>query len=93
MTIWYTNDAATILDELNKPKFQCDHQPGTHQAVAGGRDAYGFWLSTDTAHYMPGFCAKLGMAFTFARTGDPTRRTRDVRGGDVKRRAVARIHR
>ena len=72
MTVWYTNDAAPILDELNKPEFQCNHQPGTHQAVAGGRDAYGFWLSTDTAHYMPGFCAKLGMAFTLARTGDPT---------------------
>ena len=49
ITIWYTNDAAPILDELNKPEFQCNHQPGTHQAVAGGRDAYGFWLSTDTA--------------------------------------------
>ena len=40
--------------------------------MAGGRDAYGYWLSTDTAHYMPGFCSKLGMAFTLARTGDPT---------------------
>ena len=48
--------------------FQC----GTHQAVAGGRDEHGFWLSTDTAHYMPGFCTKVGMALTFARTGDPT---------------------
>ena len=72
ITIWYTNDAAPILDELNKPEFQCNHPPGTHQAVAGGRDDYGFWLSTDTAHYMPGFCAKLAMAFTLARTGDPT---------------------
>ena len=72
ITVWYTNDAAPVLDQLNKPEFQCNHPPGTHQAVAGGRDAYGYWLSTDTAHYMPGFCSKLGMAFTLARTGDPT---------------------
>jgi len=72
MTVWYTNDAAPVLDALNKSEFQCNHPPGTHQAVAGGRDAYGFWLSTDTAHYMPGLCTKLGMAFTLARTGDPT---------------------
>ena len=26
--------------------------------MAGGRDGFGFWLSTDTAHYMPGFCTK-----------------------------------
>lgn len=72
MTVWYTNDAAAVLDKLNEAEYQCNHPPGTHQAVAGGRDAYGFWLSTDTAHYMPGLCTKLGMAFTLARTGDPT---------------------
>ena len=72
MTIWYTNDAAQVLDRLNEPAYQCNHPPGTHQAVAGGRDEYGYWLSTDTAQYMPGLCTKLGMAFTFARTGDPT---------------------
>ena len=55
MTVWYTNDAAPVLDTLNEPEFQCNHPPGTHPAVAGGRDAYGYWLSTDTAHYMPGF--------------------------------------
>ena len=72
MTIWYTNDAAPVLDKLNESAYQCNHPPGTHQAVAGGRDDYGFWLSTDTAHYMPGLCTKIGMALTFARTGDPT---------------------
>ena len=72
MTLWYTNDAAQVLDRLNEPAYQCNHPPGTHQAVAGGRDEYGYWLSTDTAQYMPGLCTKLSMAFTFARTGDPT---------------------
>ena len=72
MTIWYTNDAAPVLDKLNESAYQCNHPPGTHQAVAGGRDDYGFWLSTDTAHYLPGLCTKIGMALTFARTGDPT---------------------
>ena len=33
ITIWYTNDAAPVLDELNKPEFQCNHPPGTHKAV------------------------------------------------------------
>lgn len=88
ITIWYTNDAAPVLDELNKPEFQCNHPPGTHKAVAGGRDDYGFWLSTDTAHYMPGFCTKIGMALTLARTGDPTplsrRRQSQTAAGDQK---------
>lgn len=72
ITLWYTNDAARVLDTLNGPEYQCNHKPGTHVAVAGGRDSYGFWLSTDTASYLRGLCAKLSMAFTFARTGDPS---------------------
>ena len=56
--------------------------------MAGGRDDYGFWLSTDTAHYMPGFCTKIGMALTLARTGDPTplsrRRQSQTAAGDQK---------
>jgi len=63
ITIWYTIDAAPILDELNKPEYQCNHPPGTHAAVAGGRDTRGFWLSTDTAYYVPPFCTKLAMAY------------------------------
>ena len=72
ITIWYTKDAAPILDTLNEPEYQCNHPPGTHAAVAGGRDAYGQWLSTDTAFYKPEFCTKLAMAYTYARTGDPS---------------------
>ena len=72
ITLWYTNDAARILDTLNGPEYQCNHPPGTHKAIAGGRDGRGFWLSTDTAQYMSGLCAKISMAATFARTGDPT---------------------
>ena len=72
VTIWYTKDAAPILDKLNEAEYQCNHPPGTHKAVAGGRDPRGFWLSTDTAKYMIGFSTKLAMAFTYARTGDPS---------------------
>ena len=72
ITLWYTLDAAPVLDKLNDPEYQCNHPPGTHKAVAGGRDGHGFWLSTDTAHYKPGLCNKITMAATFARTGDPT---------------------
>ena len=71
-TIWFTNDAARVLDTLAGPDYQCNHPPGTHKAVAGGRDAFGFWKSTDTAAYTNALCAKLAMAHTFARTGDPT---------------------
>ena len=72
ITVWYTKDAAPILDTLNEPEYQCNHPPGTHAAIAGGRDAYGQWLSTDTAFYKPEFCTKLAMAYTYARTGDPS---------------------
>ena len=72
ITLWYTNDAARVLDTLNGPDYQCNHPPGTHKALAGGRDDRGKWVSGDTAHYLSGLCAKISMAATFARTGDPT---------------------
>ena len=72
ITLWYTNDAARVLDTLNGPDFQCNHPPGTHKAIAGGRDSRGQWISAETAHYMHGLCNKISMAATFARTGDPT---------------------
>ena len=72
ITIWYTNDAAKVFDKLNGPEYQCNHPPGTHKSIAGGRDSYGHWLSTDTAKYMLGFSTVIAMAFTFARTGDPS---------------------
>ena len=42
ITLWYTNDAARVLDALNGPEYQCNHPPGTHKSMAGGRDARGF---------------------------------------------------
>ena len=90
ITIWYTNDAAKIFDKLNGPDYQCNHPPGTHRAVAGGRDTHGFWLSTDTARYMLGFSTMLAMGFTFARTGDPSPLSMRVPKDDVAAEPVNR---
>ena len=70
-TLLYTNDAATVLDQLNEPRFQCNHPPGAHAKIAGGRDAKGDWASAEEAAYPDAFCIRLAMAFTMARTGSP----------------------
>ena len=69
VTNLYTNDAATVLDQLNEPRFQCNHPPGAHAKIAGGRDAKGDWASAEEAAYPDAFCIRLAMAFTMARTG------------------------
>ena len=89
ITIWYTNDAAKVFDKLNGPNYPCNHPPGTHKAVAGGRDQYGHWLSTDTAKYMVGFSTTLAMGFTFARTGDPSPISMRVSSSDATTEPVA----
>ena len=68
-TIWYTDEAGRILDQLNSPAYKCNHS--SHPKVAGGRAANGAWASAAAAAYPAQFNARLAMAFTFARTGDP----------------------
>ena len=70
-TLFYSNDAATVLDQLSGPAYQCNHPPRTHKKVAGGRRLNGTWASTEEAAYPAQLCARLAMAFTAARTGDP----------------------
>ena len=68
-TLWYTNDAAHVLDQLNEPTFQCNHPEGTHEKKAGGRNASGGWESKASAAYPDGLNVRISMALTFARTG------------------------
>jgi len=36
-TLLYTNDAATVLDQLSGPEYQCNHPPRSHKTqIAGG---------------------------------------------------------
>ena len=68
-TLYYTNDAATVLDQLNESRFQCNHERNAHAKRAGGRAPDGSWLSTPAATYPEQLVVRLCMAITFARTG------------------------
>ena len=70
-TLWYTNDAARVLDQLNGADFQCNHPPGTHEKIAGGRDDVGEWASKAAAAYPDGLNVRIAMALNAARTGSP----------------------
>ena len=71
-TLLYTNDAATVLDQLSGPDYQCNHPPRAHKTqIAGGRSDDG-WASAAEAAYPEQLCVRLAMAFTCARTGQVT---------------------
>ena len=67
-TLWYTNDAASVLDPLNGPEFKCNHRE-KHPRPAGGRGPSGEWLSKAAAAYPDRLNTILAQAFTAARTG------------------------
>ena len=69
-TLWYTNEAGPILDQLNSPVYQCNH--ARHPKVAGGRRPDGTWASAAAAAYPAQLNIRLAMALTLARTGDPS---------------------
>lgn len=69
-TLYYTNDAASVLDRLNLPDFKCNHGD-KHAKVACGRNPDGSWASKDVAAYPDKFHVWLAMALTAARTGSP----------------------
>ena len=48
-TFVYTNDAASVLDPLHGPDYQCNHSTGEHSRVAGGRRPDGSWVSSEAA--------------------------------------------
>ena len=65
----YTPEAGSVLDELNSPDFQCNHERGAHAKRAGGRGPDGNFISAEAAPYPPRLCHILARAFTVARTG------------------------
>ena len=68
-TLCFTPEAGAVLDQLNEPNFQCNHERGSHSKRAGGRGANGEFVSTEAAAYPVTLCKILARAFTFARTG------------------------
>ena len=66
-TLWYTNEAAGVLDQLNGADYQCNH--AEHKKRAGGHLPDGRWASEDAAAYPDLLNVRLAMAFTAARTG------------------------
>ena len=69
-TVYYTPEAGSVLDELNNPEFQCNHERGTHAKRAGGRsEATGEFVSAEAAPYPRRLNTILSKAFTVGRTG------------------------
>ena len=68
-TLWYTNDAAPVLDLLNGPEHVCGHKDRPKKA--GGRGENGTFVSAEAGVYPSAFCVRLAMAVTCGRTGDP----------------------
>ena len=74
-SLYYTPEAASVLDELNGPDFQCNHPRGSHSEHVGGRGSDGAFTSQRTAAYPDELLGFLARAFTFARTGSSSRAT------------------
>ena len=68
-TVFYTPEAASVLNELSGPDFQCNHERGTHTKRAAGRGPDGAFVSSEAAAYPDKFNNFLSRAFTVARTG------------------------
>ena len=57
----YTPEAGAVLDALNSPDFQCNHERGAHTKRAGGRGTDGNFISADAAPYPPVFVRNCGL--------------------------------
>ena len=68
-TLFYTRDAARVLDPLNNPDYQCNHPKGHHEGQLAGRLEDGTWASKHAAAYPRELCVRLAMAANYARTG------------------------
>ena len=69
-TILYTPELGPVLDALNEPSYQCNHERGTHAARVRGREADGSFSSKRSAAYPIQVCQFLSRAHTFGHTGD-----------------------
>lgn len=67
-TILYTPELGEVLDSLNEPRYQCNHERGWHVGVRG-READGSFASKRAAAYPVELCRILARAFTRACTG------------------------
>ena len=85
-TLYYTPDAAAVLDVLNGPEYQCCHERGSHKKRAGGRGPDGSFVSGEAVAYPDQLNSILARALTLARTGGST-----VESGGVKRVAPTRL--
>ena len=68
-TLYYTPEAGAVLDELDGPDFQCNHERGAHTKRAGGRGPNGEFISAEAAAYPFQLCAILTRAFNVAVAG------------------------
>ena len=69
-TLYYTPEAAALLDALDGPEYKCNHPRGTHSKQAGGRSGdEGAFASSAAAAYPAELNRILAKAFTLARTG------------------------
>ena len=68
-TLYFSAEAAPVLNALSAPEFQCSHPRGSHSKKAGGRGADGAFVSGATAAYPDKLNSILADAFTYARTG------------------------
>ena len=68
-TLAYTPEAASILDTLNLPLYQCNHEPGSHKRRVGGRNADGSFASAAAAAYPEELIEIIARAVTFACSG------------------------
>ena len=82
-TLFYTNDAAPILDQLNSPEFKCNHPRGAHEPVGGysrahnaneAIDGKSTWASSDASPYPDRLNTFIADAATLARTGSSSPR-------------------
>ena len=73
-TLFYTNDAASVLDSLNASEYKCNHPREYHEPVGGQLDD-GTWASGNAAAYSDKMNDFLADAATLARTGSTTVQT------------------
>jgi hypothetical protein len=68
-TILYTPDLGAVLDDLDAPRYQCNHPRGTHAKRVRGRDPDGSFSSKWAAAYPTELCKMISRAHTRGCTG------------------------
>ena len=65
-TLYYTDDASTVLNKLRSSEYQCNHPWGSHDKIGGKRDENGRYKTASAAAYPEQLNAVLADAFTVA---------------------------